>query len=570
MTHFYAHDFDPSAHRTGYIPGTDYTPPYLSRFTVAHPDETNLLRHVNCSLLTTPSVAPTLLALKQHAQSLSYLIAMLSPHGEDDDAVEVVLARAATANNSIMVEAPSTRSITMDNPFDWLDLSRPYTNDADPDHHRPLLDLVNEVQTHHDVLGTIYHCPLTTQTPRNGGRYTMRSGDDDDDVDDENANMRVGGQDGAHIGLGEDGCDKRRPYASHHNLLMHANMCLERLDHEYAGTGGLLSLLPTTVVASAAAGPLDSSANINTGAKDESTESSESSESSESTELMAARNSLVGQWLGFTQQLVGRVHELEAAHASAIYCLSGEAELAPKMAAAGDDAHGPSANPGRWILANAGDDVWSAVHEKLDQVAAADTAQLQSRRAQGVAGERTVLPGSVLPFVDLVTRFYRAPVANSVRGPISVCLAGAPSIRDVDAIGTNDHSTAAAGAGAGAGAAAGAAAPSYAGPSLAASVPFVPASALENRYNHRLEEAGRLARDNTLLTQRLLERTQALSALQRECARLQTLNTALKRTAADSQSDGASRRTRRRRARGAVDSTYRQLADDVDSSSEDE
>ncbi|CAK7235954.1 hypothetical protein SCUCBS95973_009441 [Sporothrix curviconia] len=597
MTHTYAHDFDPSAHRAGYIPGTDYALPYLSRHTVAHRDETAILRHVNCSLLSTPGVPPTLLALKQHAQSLSYLIAMLSPHGNDDDAVEVIVARATKAQDST-ARGPSTQRRTTqqgaaadtpvashgadtdsllhhlvkragdaatDNPFDWLDLSRPYTNDMDPEHHRPLVDLVNEVESHHDVLGATYHCPLTTHTPRNGGCYTMEERDNVMD---------------------EDGSDKQRPYASHHSLLLHANMCLERLDHEYASTGGLISLLPTVT-----ASPQNSA--------------SSTDKQEEPAELTTARNTLVGQWLAFTQQLISRMHELEIAHTNAVHFLSGEAELAPAVARgdhSGSGADGPAASPGRWILSNAGDDVWTAVHDKLDQVSATDTVLLQQHLAQGVVGERSIVPSSTMPYVDLTTRFYRA-TADSARGPVSVCLAGAPSIRDVsvvDASGGSAVTTTASDA-ATVATAATAASKQAGGIHTAANVPLLPASALEKRYSQRLQEAGRLAHDNTRLAQQLLQRTQVLSSLRREVARVQTLNEALKRTAAELQGqpgqatmnnsksknkskgkgkgkdtdtapgagpvpvssllDGATRR-RRRRGRGAADSTYRYLAED--------
>ncbi|CAK7222556.1 hypothetical protein SBRCBS47491_004903 [Sporothrix bragantina] len=569
MAHSYAHDFDPSTYRGGYIPGTDYASPYLSRHTVAHPDETAILRHVNCSLLSTPGVPPTLLALKQHAQSLSYLVAMLSPHGDDSEAMEVILARttkakenttkvsssqrhktgvsaaAATASGSDPdTDGPLQRLVAVthyaatDNPFDWLDLSRPYTKDTDPEHHRPLLDLVNEVQKHHDVLGTTYHCPLTTHTPRNGGRYTREDDDVNEDEDD--------------VGLGEDGSDKQRPYTSHHNLLMHANMCLERLDHEYAGTGGLISLLPTI------SSSLDNIA-------------SSTREQGESTELAMARNTLVGQWLAFTQQLVGRMHELEATHANAVHFLCGEVELAPTLARSDHDSStGPTPCPGRWVLTNAGDDVWTAVHDKLDEVTASDAALFKERLAQGVVGERSTVTAT-LPYVDFTTRFYRAS-ADSTRGPISVCLAGAPSIYEADITSTETS-------------AASTVAANQAAIDITPKVPLMPASALEKRYNRRLEEAGRLARDNTRLAQRLFKRTQVLSSLRREHARVLALNAALEMTADNTQSqvtrkskgpatrsssslNGATRRPRRC-GHGPADSTYQYLPE-IDGSSEEE
>lgn len=75
----------------------------------------------------------------------------------------------------------------------------------------------------------------------------------------------------------------RKPYSTHHNLLMHASECLEVLGHEYSATGGIMSLLPTDTTA-------------------------------DTVNLRAARNSLVGQWLLFTQHLVARMHELETSY----------------------------------------------------------------------------------------------------------------------------------------------------------------------------------------------------------------------------------------------------------------
>src|SRR5690606_30922169 len=122
-----------------------------------------------------------------------------------------------------------------------------------------------------------YHCPLAEIRPRGNG----------------NGNGNENGS----------GADKQQPYANHHNLVMHANACLERLDHELSSTGGLMSLLPPARGAATAA-----------------TDGSGGSD-----DLAAARASLLGQWLHFTQSLVGRMHELERAYANALDALAGEA-----------------------------------------------------------------------------------------------------------------------------------------------------------------------------------------------------------------------------------------------------
>lgn len=559
MAHTYTHNFDPSVHRTGYIPGTDFALPHLSRFSIAHDDEAALLRHVNCSLLSTPGVPPTLLALKQHAQSLTYLISMISPHGGDDEAVEVLVGRAKNAtkagtgrsskrrktgdtadtditDGSLLHDLTSgTNDTTTDNPFDWLDLSRPYTNDADPGHHRPLVDLVNEVRARHDVLDTTHQCPLTTYTPRNGGRYARGP----------NANVDKGDE----RDWDEETFDKPRPYATHHNLLLHANLCLERLDHEYAGMGGLLSLLPTGTV----------------GADDK----EEKEDEGEGTEVTAARNTLVGQWLAFSQHLVGRMHELEIAYANTAHALRGHATAA-----------GTGATADRWRMIHAGDDVWVDVHNKLDKAAAADTAWTAQRHSQGVAGERSSgASADHVVYVDINTRFYRTDAGGSFsRGVIYVCPVGAPG----DVSGMVDVN--------GGGSSAAATAADQSAANLAAKVPFLSASALEQRYDHRLKEAGRLARNNNRLTQQLLQRMQALLVLRRDHKRVQALQSELQRSADEanrslkkaeaelaglkgtdrrankgatpaaayaSPPHGANRQSRSRGGRGPADSSYR-------------
>ncbi|KXX72842.1 hypothetical protein MMYC01_210478 [Madurella mycetomatis] len=109
----------------------------------------------------------------------------------------------------------------------------PYTNGG-PNHNKPLLTLANEVHDRHEAHGMRYHCPFAEARP-----------------------ARAKGE-------------KQRPYTNHHALIMHANACLERLDHEFSSTGGLLSILPTP-------------------------------QGHDEEDLGNARNSLLGQWLAFTQ-----------------------------------------------------------------------------------------------------------------------------------------------------------------------------------------------------------------------------------------------------------------------------
>ncbi len=347
---------DVEAHREGYVRGNDYALPYLSNFTKTldiEDDDLAMLAHANCCFLSTRGVPPTLVALKQHAQSLCYLISCLEPQAAA--AVEV------NGKNSGARAAPQSRA----GAWDWLfDMQSPYRSD-EPDHWRPLTDLMNQVASRHDVTGTKYHCALEAHRPS-----TLHA--------------------------------PRRPYASHANLLMHANECLERLDHEYSTTGGLLSLLPTD-------GEHDAD------------------------EMRAARNSLVGQWLSFTQHLVGRMHELEIAYGNALDALAGEA-VSP-LQSLGAALHGPDARSGReiaypqdrWVLVNAGDDVFDYLHKLFDRSEALVAEKEKIWRDGGrVIGERLWMEErggktyarGIVP-LDVTTRYYR--LKGQGPGTIFVC-----------------------------------------------------------------------------------------------------------------------------------------------------
>jgi len=362
MSHDQEHQADPHANKEGYITGNDYALPYFSKWSsVLRGAELRLLQHVNCDVLSTPGAPPTLLALKQHAQCLCRLIERFEPVNE------IVHVNRGPRPDGYH----STRQA---NAFDWLrDLTQPYTNES-PDHHRPLYDLVNQVKASSDVGETVYHCPLEVHEPRQA-----------------------------------DGV--LRPYSSHANLLMHANECLERLDHEYSATGGLLSLLPTD-------------------------------KTHDADGLAAARNSLLGQWLLHTQALVGRMHELEIAYANAADVLAGEAVVPLQhMSTFGPDARSAGREPAfpqdRWILANAGDDVFEHIHALLDRAEAlAEQKEHVWRRDRAVLGERLwveergghAYARGIVP-VDVTTRYYRlkgqAGPAGARRHPLFVCPAWA-------------------------------------------------------------------------------------------------------------------------------------------------
>ncbi|KAK2777501.1 hypothetical protein CKAH01_12049 [Colletotrichum kahawae] len=336
----------------GYVEKTPYAHGYQSRYTediinrggyvTGHdnPCDLQLLDHVNCGYLSTQGVPPTLLALKQHAQSLAVLISQIT-----------ISSQYAEVDNKNNADGRIYKSFRDNEAFDWLnDLSMPYEND-DEWHHKPLTDLMNVVARQSDTRGTEHHCPLQKFSPP------------------------------------EEGKTKLRPYASHSALAMHANECLEVLDHEYSATGGLMSLLPTDAAADAE-------------------------------DMVAVRNSLLGQFLLFSQHLVARMHDLELSYANALDVTAGEAAVPMQMLS----KVGPDGTSGRevaypqdkWILANAGDDVFDHLHRALDRQEAQIKIKQQIYTANGTYGERMWneqrggdLYARGLVFYDVMTRFFR-------------------------------------------------------------------------------------------------------------------------------------------------------------------
>uniref|UniRef100_A0A0L0NDK9 Uncharacterized protein n=1 Tax=Tolypocladium ophioglossoides (strain CBS 100239) TaxID=1163406 RepID=A0A0L0NDK9_TOLOC len=208
-----------------------------------------VLRHVNCSYLSSDT-APTLEALKQHAQSLLYLIRKIT------DMATVGSVTGDREDRRLLFNSNEA--------FDLLvDLTTPYHN-GDESHHLPLWAISNNIQQHHEAG---HRCPLK---PAN------------------------------KLGPLAAGSRPVRPYRDHHSLVMHANECLEILDEEYAGTGGLLSILP-----------------------------SDSEEDAEHLEV--ARGTLLGQWLLNHSYLVARTGEIELNHALVLDLLEREAVLPAQM-----------------------------------------------------------------------------------------------------------------------------------------------------------------------------------------------------------------------------------------------
>lgn len=355
----------------GAVPKTPYATEYVSRYSQVTEMDPRLLSHLNCSYLSTTGVAPTLLDLKKHAQAVTILIRQIS-----------VSTTFGEVDGKNQAGGHAVRRFRANEAFDWLnDLSTPYHTD-DEWHHKPLVELMNQVESQTDVAGVTHHCPLTPS------RQVER-----------------------HPGGGQT---VRRPYANHAALTRHANECLEILDHEYSATGGLLSLLPTDADA-------------------------------DREDMQAARNTLLGQWLLFNQHLVGRMHELELAYAQALDALKGEAaiplQVLSKTAATGLNGAGGSSGSShnaasqlgreiafpqdRWILCNAGDDVFEYIHKVLDRQEALIEPKERIWKQRGVVGERMWREqrgGDVydrgLVAWDAKTRFIR--LRGKTRSPIFV------------------------------------------------------------------------------------------------------------------------------------------------------
>ncbi|KAK0627676.1 hypothetical protein B0T14DRAFT_423816 [Immersiella caudata] len=347
--HLAEHEDDENGWQSGYIKGTDFSLPYNSPWSRRYGNEVaqDLFRGLNCGYFSTPGVAPTLLALKMHAQALCRLIQAIDPT-EDPKKI----ANTDDATNHIAAEADVLPRYDPSEAFDFLDdLDVPYYND-DPSHHKPLTMLLNEVRSRHEAYGaTTYHCPFhKAGKPREHGAPA-------------------------------------KPYATHQSLIMHANDCLERLDHEFSSSGGILSLLPT---------------NAEHGAAD----------------LSAARNSLLGQWLLHTQTLTARLHELERAHGNACLALAGEAHIPHQVLS----ELGPDGRSGRttcfpqdkYILVNAGEDAFEHIHLILDKLEATEQERHKVYKELGAVGEaiwqqqrngvdyaRGIVP------VTIPTRYYR-------------------------------------------------------------------------------------------------------------------------------------------------------------------
>lgn len=373
--------------QTGYFHATDYALPYVSKWSRVVDDEymSRMLAHMNCAYLGEPGMPPTLQSLKRHAQSLTVLIQYLQPSvgigavdgkvmGDFDPNGYVVNGVQGATQDDAGNNIPGAARTYIDDPlrrlnngeaFDWLhDLTNPYFND-DPDHHRPLNALMNEVKSSHDLTGPAFHCPLTDIVPRG-----LKENSSKNDIFLNPADAIA------------------RNYASHHNLVMHANECLELLDHEFSATGGLLSIIPPN------------------------------GEGLDRDDFEAAKNSLLGQLLLHTQGMYLRMHEFELDVGSMRDALAKDAVVPMQSLRAG----GPDASLGReivvdqdrFVIVNANNDTWKYMQDDFDVKEQQRQAIEQVHRDGGTSGQAQWmqdgggdLHARGIVAVDYTTRYYR-------------------------------------------------------------------------------------------------------------------------------------------------------------------
>ncbi len=174
------------------------------------------------------------------------------------------------------------------------------------------------------------------------------------------------------------------PYATHQALIEHANEVLELLDHEYSAKGGLLAILP----------PKD-----------------------QVEDREYAETTLLGQLILYTTRLVQRLHNLERLYANSMDALASEAVVPSQTLS----RLGPDGRTGRevvypqdrFVLVNAGEDVWNFLHAEFERKEVVDKRIMQDYLSQGVVGEKLWANRGGkemergITAVDIVTRYYR-------------------------------------------------------------------------------------------------------------------------------------------------------------------
>ncbi len=176
-------------------------------------------------------------------------------------------------------------------------------------------------------------------------------------------------------------------------LMAHANENLEMLDHRFSSRGGLLALLPS---------------------------GGEEGEEGE--------RGIFGQWLLYTQSLVGRVAELEREIASMRELVGGgyaSPGVRGRSVAGGKGARRLVCPQDRYVLAGLNESAWERLNEELDvtaeMAAARDERAGERLRCRGWGGE-DLIDGSggeiagenLVSWVEVVSRVFRVKGQESV------------------------------------------------------------------------------------------------------------------------------------------------------------
>jgi hypothetical protein len=316
--------FPPAKRPDHTIAETAFAGPYLSSFTKqAQAPLLDLLEHVNCSYLSSPTHRTvTLKDLKQHAHSLTVLIRHLG---------------VSTTYGAVDNRGNGDARFRDGEVFDWLNnLSVPYSND-DESHSLPLTTLQNQL---------LDEAQIVSEQERADYQYCH-----------------------ACPMLRSDVSDRARqkllPLATNELLTKHANEILERLDHEFSSSGGLLGMLPVT------------------------------GHGNEQVREIGEK-SVLGQWIAFTRSLVLRCHDLERSYANALDVVAGEAfvprEMLSEVGTIGRQPEPVSCAQDRFVLCNVQQEQWGWLNDRL---AAKELEQQEQQQ------------GSVLTWVEVPTRYYR-------------------------------------------------------------------------------------------------------------------------------------------------------------------
>ncbi|CAG8962334.1 hypothetical protein HYFRA_00005390 [Hymenoscyphus fraxineus] len=353
-----------------FIKPTKFSTPYRSIFSLTPPNNTRAavqnLEHAPCSYTCTPGLAPSLLELKQHAHDLVCMIKYLTI----STVPGIIDGLNAADKAKSKMKLDEIWTFEDGETFDFLnDLTNPYTGPGGNQEE----DFVQAVaEAHKQPLTSLLNVLEEKNIPAEGEarpKQVVRNICPLHRL----ADLKTIPPKGQSL-----------PYATHQSLIKHANDILELLDHEYSAKGGILAILPTKA---------------------------------EKEDREKAESTLLGQMILYTQRLVQRLHDLERLYANAMDVIAGEAVVPPQALS----RLGPDGRSGRelvypqdrFVLANAGEDVWNQLSHEFDKKDRIDEVIMDSYRKLGVTGEMIWQKRGGqemdrgITAIDVTTRYYR-------------------------------------------------------------------------------------------------------------------------------------------------------------------